>query len=93
MNAEVTMVFPAIVLFPLSLVLTLFSLWIAGKLAPWFLRESFDPPTMRSYFLDPAADMDLTKARVVTALIAMAIMLSFLLVMAIAVKFGGMSRP
>jgi hypothetical protein len=46
---------------------------------------------MRSYFLDPAADMDLTRARVVTVLIAMAIMLSFLLVMAIAVKFGGMS--
>ncbi len=90
MNAEVAMVFPAVVLFSMSLVLTAFSLWMAGKLAPWFLQESFDPPTMRSYFLDPAADMDLTKARVVTVLIAMAIMMSFLLVMAVAVKFGGM---
>lgn len=92
MNAEVAMVFTAIVLFSLSLVLTLFSLWMAGKLAPWFLGESFDPPTMRSYFLDPDADMDLTKARVVTALIALAIMLSCLLVLAIVAKFGGMSK-
>ena len=90
MNAEVAMVFPAVVLFSFSLILTAFSLWMAGKLAPWFLRESFDPPTMRSYFFDPAADMDLTRGRVVTVLIAMAIMLSVLLVMAVAVKFGGM---
>ena len=89
MNAEVAMVFPALALFSLSMGLTLFSLWMARKLAPWFLQERFDPPTVRSYFLDPAADMDLTKARVVTMLIAMAIMLSMLLVMAIAVKFGG----
>ena len=30
MNAEVAMVFPAVVLFSLSLVLTAFSLWMAG---------------------------------------------------------------
>lgn len=90
MNAEVVMVFPAVVLFSFSLILTAFSLWMAGKLAPWFLRENFDPPTMRSYFFDPAADTDLTPGRVVTVLIAMAIMLSVLLVMAVAVKFGGM---
>ena len=45
---------------------------------------------MRSYFLDPAADMDLTRGRIVTALIALSIMLTVLLVMASAVKFGGM---
>lgn len=89
MNAEVGMLFPAIVLFSMSLVLTAFSLWMAGKLAPWFLQESFDPPTMRSYFFEPRADMDLTKARVVTVLIALAIMLTALLIMAISVKFGG----
>jgi len=90
MNAELGMVFPAIVLFSMSLMLTALSLWVAGRLAPWFLQESFDPPTMRSYFLDPAADMDLTRGRVVTALIALSIMLTVLLVMASAVKFGGM---
>ena len=90
MNAELGMVFPAIALFSMSLMLTALSLWVAGRLAPWFLQESFDPPTMRSYFLDPAADMDLTRGRIVTALIALSIMLTVLLVMASAVKFGGM---
>lgn len=89
MNAELGMVFPAIALFSMSLMLTALSLWVAGRLAPWFLQESFDPPTMRSYFLDPAADMDLTRGRIVTALIALSIMLTVLLVMASAVKFGG----
>lgn len=91
MNAEVAMVFPAIVLFSMSLGLTGISLWLGGKLAPWFLRESFDPPTMRSYFLDPAADMDLTRGRVVSILIALAIMLAALVAMALVVKVGGIA--
>jgi len=91
MNAEVAMVFPAIVLFSMSLGLTGVSLWLGGKLAPWFLRESFDPPTMRSYFLDPAADMDLTRGRVVSVLIALAIMLVALLAIALTVKVGGIA--
>jgi hypothetical protein len=89
MNADLVVVFPSILLFSLSFGLTAVSLWLAGKMAPWFLRESFEPPTMRSYFLDPAADMDLTRGRVVTILIAMAIMLAVLLVMAVCVKVGG----
>lgn len=91
MNAEVAMVFPAIALFSISLVLTGFSLWAGGKLAPWFLQESFDPPTMRSYFFDPAAEMDLTRGRVVTVLIALAIMLAQLLAIALVVKVGGVA--
>lgn len=89
MNADLVVVFPSILLFSLSFGLTAASLWLAGKMAPWFLRESFEPPTMRSYFFDPAADMDLTRGRVVTILIAMAIMLTVLLVMAVCVKVGG----
>lgn len=91
MNADLAMVFPAIVLFSASLLLTGVSLWVGGKLAPWFMGEGFVPPTVRSYFLDPGADMDLTRGRVVTALIALAIMLTALLAMAIAVKFGGVA--
>jgi hypothetical protein len=91
MNAEVAMVFPAIMLFSASLVLTGVSLWLGGKMAPWFLKEGFEPPTVRSYFLDLNADTEMTRGRVVTALIALAIMLSALLVMAIAVKFGGIA--
>lgn len=91
MNAEVAMVFPAIMLFSASLVLTGVSLWLGGKMAPWFLKEGFEPPTVRSYFLDLNADTEMTRGRVVTALIALAIMLSALLVMAMAVKFGGIA--
>jgi len=91
MNAEVAMVFPAIVLFFASLILTGFSLWAGGKLAPWFMGEGFEAPSVRSYFTDLNADMDMTKGRVVTALIALAIMLTALLTMAVAVKFGGIA--
>lgn len=91
MNADAAMVFPAIVLFSASFLLTGVSLWVGGKLAPWFMGEGFEPPTVRSYFTDLSADMDLTKGRVVMALIALAIMLTALLVMAIVVKFGGIA--
>lgn len=91
MNSEVAMVFPAIVLFSVSLGLTGVSLWLGGKLAPWFLQENFDPPTMRSYFFDPAAERDLTRGRVVSVLIALAIMLAALLAIALIVKVGGVA--
>ena len=91
MNADLAIVFPAIVLFSVSLVLTGISLWMGGKLAPWFLDESFEPQTVRSYFMDLSADMEISRGRVVTALIALAIMLAALLVIATAVKFGGIA--
>lgn len=91
MNADVAMVFPAILLFSASIVLTGVSLWVGGKLAPWFMGEGFQAPSVRSYFTDLGADMDLTKGRIVTAMIALAIILTALLVMAVAVKFGGIA--
>lgn len=91
MNAEVAIVFPSIVLFGSSLVLTGISLWLGGKLAPWFLKESFEPPTVRSYFLDFSAETDMSRGRVVTFLIASAIMLAMLVAMAVMVKFGGVA--
>ncbi len=89
MNADLGMVFPSIVLFSASLVLTAVSLWLGGKMAPWFLKEGFEPPTVRSYFTNLSADMDLDRGRVVTAMIALAIVLTVLLAMAVMVKFGG----
>ncbi|MDP3492212.1 MAG: hypothetical protein Q8R82_03795 [Hyphomonadaceae bacterium] len=91
MNTELGLVFPAIALFSASLVLTGLSLWVGGKLAPWFLKESFEPPSVRSYFLDMSADTEMTRGRVVTAGIALAVMLASLLVMVVAVKFGGIA--
>jgi hypothetical protein len=91
MNAFGELVFPAFAFFAASLVLTAISLWIGGRLAPWFLKEAVEPPSVRSYFLDPMADIDVNRARMVTLGIATAIMLFVLLVIAVAVRFGGVA--
>lgn len=91
MSAVGELVFPAFALFSASLVWTAISLWIAGRLAPWFLHETAEPPSVRSYFLDPMADVDMTRARIVTMLIATAITLFALLVIAVTVRFGGVA--
>ncbi len=89
MNAELAQVFPAITLFLVSLVLTASCLWVAGKLTPWFTGSRSDIPTVRSYFLEPAAEQEMTPTRLVTLLIAAALLLAVLLAMACAVRFGG----
>ena len=86
MTAVGELVFPGVALFLASLVLTAFSLWIAGRLTPWFMQEAVDPPSIRSYFLDPTADTDMNRTRMITMLIASAIMLAVLLAMAVAVR-------
>ncbi len=91
MSAIGELLVPGTALFAASLVLTAMSLWVGGRLAPWFLGEAADPPSVRSYFLDPMADADMTKARIVTMLIAFGMMLFALLIIAIAVKFGGVA--
>ena len=82
---------PVMAMFLVSLLMTAGSLWVGGRMAPWFLKERFDPPTVRSYFMQPDAEMSFTRERMVTALAASAVLLAMLLVMAIAVKFGGLS--
>ena len=54
-------------------------------------EPSEPPPSVRSYFLEPAAEMNMTRVRITTVLIASAILLFALLVIAIAVKFGGVA--
>ena len=89
MNGELAIVFPAASMFLASIVATAFSLWIRTRAAPWFLNERCEPPTVRSYFLDPAADLEMTRVRVVAALLAAAILMTMLLGVALAVKVGG----
>lgn len=92
MDSYAGLLAPGIAIFLASLALTVASLWIGARLAPWFLKEpSEPPPTVRSYFLDPAAEMSMTKVRITTVLIASAILLFALLAIAIAVKFGGVA--
>lgn len=80
---------PVMVLLLASVLMAVASLWIGARLAPWFLKERCDPPTVRSYFFQPEAEMSLTRARIVTALAAMAVLLAMLLVLAVAVRFAG----
>lgn len=87
MNTLNELLFPGVGLFLASLVLTAFSLWAGGRLTPWFLQESIEPPTVRSYFLDPMSDTDMSRPRVVTMLLACAIMLAVLLAMAVWLRF------
>ena len=89
MSGELAIVFPAASMFLASIVATAFSLWIGTRAAPWFLNERCEPPTVRSYFLDPAADLEMTRVRVVAALLAAAILMTILLGVALAVKVGG----
>ena len=89
MNGELEVVLPAVTMFLASVIATAFSLWIGTRTAPWFLNERCEPPTVRSYFLDPTADIEMTRVRVVAALVAAAILMTMLLAMALAVKVGG----
>jgi hypothetical protein len=91
MNADIGLLFPTLVMFVASLAMTGIALWLGGRMAPWFLKERCEPPTVRSYFIDPGAESHLTSARIVTALAAMAILLAMLLAIAVAVRYGGVS--
>ncbi len=66
----------ALALFIPSLALTAGSLWLAARLAPWFLKERFRPLAVRSFFLDFNADAELDRARMMTLAVAGAIILA-----------------
>jgi hypothetical protein len=89
MNAVVVQAFPAIALFVWALALTACSLWMAGRIAPWFLKAEFEPPTLRSFFLEPLADTQMTQARTITAVVAFAILLAAMLSIAVAARVLG----
>lgn len=89
MNALAGEMVSAFGLFGVAVALTGWAFWLAGRLAPWFLKQSFEPPTVRSFFLDPMADIDKTRGRLVTAGIAGAIVLAVVLSFVIAAKLQG----
>lgn len=80
---------PATLIVLLSIALTAAALWAAGRLAPWFLKEAYEPRSLRSYFLDPMADMDWSRGRLVTTLIASAIILTVVLGLTVASRMLG----
>lgn len=66
----------ALSLFVPSLALTAGSLWLAARLAPWFLKERFRPLPVRSFFFDFNAEAELDRARMMTLALAGAIILA-----------------
>jgi hypothetical protein len=83
MNALLDTVFPAFAIFCAGFALTASSLWLAGRMAPWFLKEAVAPPPVKSYFMDLWADTHMTRERAVTGLIAVALVLFAVLTLAI----------
>lgn len=89
MNAVIAAVFPTCALLCAGFGLTVLSLWLAGRLAPWFLEEAVTPPPVRSYFTDLWADTNMTRERAVTGLIALALALFAVLSLAIFARLIG----
>ncbi|MBI1361088.1 MAG: hypothetical protein GC155_12505 [Alphaproteobacteria bacterium] len=87
MTAWVDDLVPALWLFGFSVGLTAWALWIGARLAPWFLKQTCEPPSLRSFFLEPLADTDMTPVRLVTGGVATAIVLFVLLSFVIAARF------
>lgn len=78
-----------VLLFAFSGALTAAALWLAGRLAPWFLKERFEPPTVRSFFFDFVTEAEPTYARTTTMLLAVAIMLAVMTPLIALIRFGG----
>lgn len=76
-------------LFIASLALTAGALWLAARIAPWFLQQNFEPPTVRSFLFDFAAEADVTQARMTTMMLAAAILLAVLTPVVCVIRFGG----
>ena len=79
----------ALALFIPSLALTAGSLWLAARLAPWFLKERFRPLAVRSFFLDFNAEAELDPARMTTLVLAATIIFAVLVSVVSVIRFGG----
>ena len=78
-----------LILFIPCFALTAGALWLAARMAPWFLQQRFEPPTVRSFFFDFVAEAELTQARMTTMVLAAAIVLAVLTPVICVIRFGG----
>jgi hypothetical protein len=84
-------ILPTLGLLTLSILLTAASLWVGGRLTPWFLRESIETPTLRSFFFSFDADTNLDRVRLTTGALGFAVMLAVLLALAVGARLVGWS--
>lgn len=79
----------ALAMFIPSLALTAGSLWLAARLAPWFLKTRFRPLPVRSFFFDLNAEAELDRNRMMTVAIAGAVILAVLVPAFWLIRLGG----
>ena len=91
MNAVLENWFPSTLLLVGAFGIVLGSLWLAGRLAPWFLQQDYRPPPVLSWFTDFESDLVLDRPRIVIGLIAFALTLFAVLSMALAARLTGLS--
>jgi len=91
MNAILENGFQSVVLLVGTFGLVTVSLWLAGRMAPWFLRQSYEAPPVVSWFTDFEADLTVDRPRMVVGLIAFAITLFAMLTLAIVVRLTGLT--
>ena len=82
-------VLPTMGLLGLSIVLTAISLWTGGRLAPWFLQETVEAPTLKSFFFSMDADAEFDRVRMAVCGLGFAVMLAILLAIAIGARMMG----
>lgn len=82
---------PTMTLLALSVVLTAASLWAGGRLAPWFLQETVEAPTLKSFFFSFEADTEFDRVRMAVCGLGLAVMLAVLLAVAIGARLMGWS--
>lgn len=82
-------VLPTMVLLGLSIVLTAVSLWTGGRLAPWFLQETVEAPSLKSFFFSFDADTNFDRVRMAVCGLGFAVMLAILLAIAIGARLIG----
>lgn len=67
------------------------SLWIGGRLAPWFLQAPYAAPPVLSYFTDFDSDLSFDRARMTVGAIALAVTLFAILSIGIVARLLGLA--
>jgi hypothetical protein len=76
-----------------AIAMTSVSLWAGGRLAPWFLSEAVEAPSVRTLLLSIEDGAGFFRVRVTACMLAAAMMMAALLTILIAARLFGWSPP
>jgi len=89
MFAVDTVVLSQLFILMVSCLMTLAAVWTAGRLAPIVLGKEFKPASVREYFFKD--DGDMSQSGYVMIMLSAAVLLSMLIVLALAARTFGWS--